>query len=1339
MKGKRILTMLLSVLMVLQLLPSIALAAVVSESAAYSVVTELPAGRPGAPENSILAINNFNVAGGKISFELDIVATLSTGAGSDGSTIDAVVMSAADYTGSNHGNSPIKINNTNFNSSTLLQVSATYWRSGTATVTSGKASFASLGANLPLRSMKTDNISGNMITDNDCYYDDYVLILFNAGVGAAAEGRYVVKKFQVDSQGNLKADSYMVRYVKNTASIGTTAAVGGTVDPQITKPSTATTTLSPKVYTRTGYTFMGWDDDAQFLQKKGTGTVSATGTGTDYVNSLATMSDADAKNGMDHPVGGANNTIPAQTKDSIYNLYAQWKPIKVNLTPVTNSGGLETKPHSEKYDATQAKVNKPFSWEFNVAGANGTTKGVIIETAQEVQPGTNTPITGTETIKIGNQNSTITNGAMTSAQFLAKYGLGLASASSGNVTSAGGVNLTSGTGGKVYLTGTPRVPTTNDLLVTVRVWDKTNFSYDTKVLRIQGIAKGAQPVPTKDANTGLQSQVVESEGTKDGQIYGFYSAGPVKDADGMTTGYWNSHTDGTGTMTGYYITNRMIYRYRPTVVDGVPVDYTGLPNDGWREVPLPSNWYPQGNTNVHYADLVKSFEKNATTVIETVYDTSQNSYAPVKVKTAAELPAGFTGWPDSYGWIAYEGTLPVVHGLKENDMYEVQFRENSSYGESESQPITIGGAVASSGEEPGGAGGLAVNLSGGDEPKDDAKTVYDKFVSDAAALKPGDTLAIPDFTPTRENYSFAGWTLGERDENGQLILYRAGDTGGGEEPPAPETVTVIWLNDDGTEITRATFPGGTTEYPFPETATAPSKEGHTLSWSAPVTNDDGSITITAEYTADEPEARDGEGAEPTPGRTVTVTWVDPLKDGEDKTVKTAEGVELTPEGDLPDTVTHPEPPTHEGKTFEKWEKAVDAETGNVTYTAVYKDAEPAPPPTQTVRDTVTMPQTGPASLAAVWNATPEGFIALTLFDWDGQMIGTKVIAKAADRAGQEQLVSTAFSEIQTQYADVFTSHKGYDFGCWIPYSSATPTAYGVRAQSGNVNNMAVDDPTASDMTRQLGEPVDKVQPSMVTGDMQLKAAYVADSETLAVADTTARRYTVTPVNYDRYGTAGVVSITVRVTRQNESGQPVPRATSPALRVAMTAGGVTTYSLFTLSGADVEDVEIVPFGTPTGGVTQIVWSVIDTYGVVDWTGGAGSRLNGVTSTYTKGNPVTERLDNSNRQVLKKGERQYLYECYLGWINSLCEQQAPNDTSYASLSTINAAQLRAIGISTTSAAGTTVSAANIRKQIYEAWYAKNYTGGNRNDTLVDLTKREITDAIGSTANSIFSEGE
>ena len=919
---------------------------------------------------------------------------------------------------------------------------------------------------------------------------------------------------------------------------------------------------------------------------------------------------------------------------------------------------------------------------------------------------------------------------MTSAQFLAKYGLGLASASSGNVTSAGGVNLTSGTGGKVYLTGTPRVPTTNDLLVTVRVWDKTNFSYDTKVLRIQGIAKGAQPVPTKDANTGLQSQVVESEGTKDGQIYGFYSAGPVKDADGMTTGYWNSHTDGTGTMTGYYITNRMIYRYRPTVVDGVPVDYTGLPNDGWREVPLPSNWYPQGNTNVHYADLVKSFEKNATTVIETVYDTSQNSYAPVKVKTAAELPAGFTGWPDSYGWIAYEGTLPVVHGLKENDMYEVQFRENSSYGESESQPITIGGAVASSGEEPGGAGGLGVNLSGGDEPKDDAKTVYDKFVSDAAALKPGDTLAIPDFTPTRENYSFAGWTLGERDENGQLILYRAGDTGGGEEPPAPETVTVIWLNDDGTEITRATFPGGTTEYPFPETATAPSKEGHTLSWSAPVTNDDGTITITAEYTADEPEARDGEGAEPTPGRTVTVTWVDPLKDGEDKTVKTAEGVELTPEGDLPDTVTHPEPPTHEGKTFEKWEKAVDAETGNVTYTAVYKDAEPAPPPTQTVRDTVTMPQTGPASLAAVWEATPSGFVTLALYDLDNTLIGVKVVTKGSSVASQTSLLETAFAEIQNEFKTTFTSHAGYDFGCWIPYESSTPTVYGNYVNPTNVNQM---------MATPIPRPIDAMDAATVAKEVidkrltyiTLKAAYVDNEECVTGGNTAAaalaRQYTVTFDDFSRFIATGAdFPVTVKIERKN-----VVRCVQPALRVQLTVNGVSTYSLYELTGADVEYVTVSLTANINTGqlVNTAVFTVIDQYNTSNWVG-AGARSDNNKMTLRGGTILTDTGNTLGGGAAQKyySADSFARDGIIGAFNECFENYAADETQTIGLvmGRITPVSIRQAGIRLTNLPAITAR----WPVLYSEWKKKN-TDENGilkpSNQYVDLTWDEINNII------------
>ena len=145
-------------------------------------------------------------------------------------------------------------------------------------------------------------------------------------------------------------------------------------------------------------------------------------------------------------------------------------------------------------------------------------------------------------------------------------------------------------------------------------------------------------------------------------------------------------------------------------------------------------------------------------------------------------------------------------------------------------------------------------------------------------------------------------------------------------------------------------------------------------------------------------------------------------------------------------------------------------------------------------------------------------------------------------------------------------------------------------------------------------------------------------------------------------------------------------------------------------------------------------MIDTYGVVNWTSVSGTRLDGNVSTYTRGNATSETLDGSTRQVLKRADKTYLYECYLGWINSMCEQQDPTDVTYSAMSEMSFGQLRAVGISVT---GVTLN--NTKKYIYEAWYAKNYTDGVQNEVLVDLTKREITDALGTTANSIFSQGE
>ena len=1004
------------------------------------------------------------------------------------------------------------------------------------------------------------------------YHMRYALVIFDGGTDVKDLSDYTIVSFYINSQGWLQTESYMLRYMQNKYPTGTNT-VGNMPGYQIEGWTTDAPVNGTTRPTRTGYTFLGWDANSKLMNADANTAAAQVVTPQYPVGNTGPV-----------PWGTISTAFGTTTfnkdSDKFYNLYAQWRPnaVKFDLTNAPTTGTVNgVNIHILTLPDPQVGV----AYGMNVKLAASPTDGGTAKEYSYQSVGS--------TVTIGSDTGTIVD--LSTAYKLT-------------------VAATGNNSDKTWrISGTPTEHSDGkDVYAVLQVKDKGNNTTDLIILHFDQVKKGAQPVPTLDDNTGLQSRVVSTKGeddteVKDGQIYGFYSAGPKK---GEETGYLND-TNGTGTMTQYYLNNRMVYEYRPVLVEGEEVDYTGLPNEGWREVPMPRNFYGAAYiTGATRTAWENSMKLNAKDVIYTEYAPKTGSHAPVRVIT--ELSESFkeTGWPTSYGWIEYadesNNAIPIIHGLAENDKYEVRFRSNTAYEVSKSQPITIGGAVASSGEEPGGAGGLAVNLSGGDEPKDDAKTVYDKFVSDAAALKPGDTLAIPDFTPTRENYSFAGWTLGERDENGQLILYRAGDTGGGEEPPAPETVTVIWLNDDGTEITRATFPGGTTEYPFPETATAPSKEGHTLSWSAPVTNDDGTITITAEYTAEEPEARDGEGAEPTPGRTVTVTWVDPLKDGEDKTVKTAEGVELTPEGDLPDTVTHPEPPTHEGKTFEKWEKAVDAETGNVTYTAVYKDAEEPPPPTQTVRDTVTMPQTGPASLAAVWNSTTNGILAVSVADWDGVSLGTFIFRTDANPSTQAANAQAALDEFlaREDVAAVLKSHAGYDYLTLVKDEDGIPTSYGKRVDS-NTNTSVVD--------LELS-PEDAVDFSTLKNSTSAKVAYTTNDtiqlgEGLSAAEARDARYYKTSIDsYGRFGVGQSFAIRIKVERGN-----VPRVTEGYLRVRMVIGGADIYSQYALSGADEEIIEVVPFArAATSGLTGasiVEWTVIDSYGIANWVG-AGTR-------------------------------------------------------------------------------------------------------------------------------------
>lgn len=1043
------------------------------------------------------------------------------------------------------------------------------------------------------------------------YHMKYAAIIFDGATKLGAKlTDYTIVTFYMNSEGYLQRDSYMLRYIPNAYPAGN-GTVGSIPAYQIEDWKADAAVNTDTLPTRRGFKFLGWDPNDKLMPADANTAAANPATPKFPLRNAGPVAwtDISAKFAADYKTSDYE-----KNRDKFYNLYAVWQPnqVRFDYTNAAETLTVGGKPvHVLTLDSPQVGVayNKIISLDISTNSTTDRNTAKTYSWINGVSAGA--PLTNAE-------NETV--------------------ATTRNISNDFSITVTANGNTQWKISGTPGNHSDGkDVYTVLQVKDNDNNTTDWIILHFAEVKRRAQPIPAMDANTGLQSKIEtikvtneESEETtevEDGQIFGMYPTGPITMADNVdnTTGYVNptgnvntgtngvSGSKNTGTMTGYYKALGMAYEYRPAKIqkDGQTLTlvdsegkvteageayFASQPNGGWREVPYPLDWYAAAEK----AKLAATMTKNSDQLLESAKVALTNMNQSPANNATATVRAAASPWPDEYGYIEFEAetNLPVIHGLNADDIYELRFKKNATSEVSQGRQISIGGAVAAGGGDTV-SGGMAVNLAGGAIDGEDI-TAYTEFVENCHALTAGQSIEIPEWKPIRENYSFAGWTLGERDENGALILYN---------------------------YVKPVTPGETT----------------------PTDPDEG-----------DPES-------PDPGN----------KDPEEN--------------------------------------------------------DPVTPVTPTEPVKVTMGDK-PTALAAVWNATADGFIALTLYDWDDTLIGTKLVTKVENAAEQEALVQTAFTEIQSEYPYIFTSHPGYDFGCWIPAESDTPTAYGVRVQSGNANNMALDDATASDAMRQLNEPEDKVLPGAVTKNMTLKAAYVANADVLAVSDVVARQYTVTPVNYDRYGIAGILSITVEIERKNKDGQPVPRPATPALRVAMTANGVTTYSLFPLDGADVEQVEIVPFATTTGGVTQIQWSVVDTYGISNWAGDAGTRLDGSASTYTRGDPVRETLDGSNRQVLKREDRQFLYECYLGWVNSLCEQQDPADTKYASLSAINAIQLRTVGISTTG-----VTANDLKKKIYAAWYAKNYTDGVRNEVLQDLTKREMTDAIGTTANSIFSQGE
>lgn len=199
---------------------------------------------------------------------------------------------------------------------------------------------------------------------------------------------------------------------------------------------------------------------------------------------------------------------------------------------------------------------------------------------------------------------------------------------------------------------------------------------------------------------------------------------------------------------------------------------------------------------------------------------------------------------------------------------------------------------------------------------------------------------------------------------------------------------------------------------------------------------------------------------------VTVTWIDPLKDGDDKTLKTDT---MVSGGALP---AAPTPDSHDGQTFLTWRRTADA-AGNITCTADYVPAgtvtyiwrdsaaeEGAPPlktmpsstaPEQSLYPEVTPPEgktlewvigapetaegeggvttvtvyitatyptsggtttstpyefqvptQGVSSLAAVWEATTGGFFPIVFYDWDGVTLLGTKIVPKTANAADQQ-------------------------------------------------------------------------------------------------------------------------------------------------------------------------------------------------------------------------------------------------------------------------------------------------------------------------------------------------
>ena len=619
--------------------------------------------------------------------------------------IYAMVMKASQYK-TIFPNGPAGANLADSNYANLSGMDSTFYGISALRVDSATADSTRTIRLVPNSTTNRDNLLTNgtsvnykdfrkATVDANGYYDEYVLIVFS--LDSVANKSYYIDRFYIDAEGYVLQPSYMVRYNSNNPP-GTGSVVNlpryssvSNVNAYVAEHGEVYNIPENVTPTRTGYKFRGWTDKpVGFLPKDGDAEAAATAAGAKLYQ------------------GG--DTYPSSPQDyGIYDLYALWEVIPV------------------KFDTSKSSMTAQITGRaFTLGGVTYTEAPVI------TLPNPQVGVAYLQSVALDSsseQNSTKTYG---------RYGYtGSYVDSEGNTVTFTGENYASRYSLSVAADGNAKwkisgKPTNhsngNETFDIYSVQDMSNNTYDVIWIRFDQVRKGAQPVPTLDGNTGLQSRMMsrrvtvpvepeptpsptpsptpdpevspspspstapddptvqadtsEGDGTGDadntgntgstttvdkvvGEIYGFYSTGPeaVQDQEDNTNGYFRTDSgnqaamDGTGTMTSYYRRQNMVYEYRPKTWNGDAVDYTAepyssLPTSGWRAVPTS--------------------------------------------KTAAADP---TTWPESYGTIEWEGEteseVPYVTGLVSGDVYEIRFKESTTYSESAAVEITIGGAVGS--------------------------------------------------------------------------------------------------------------------------------------------------------------------------------------------------------------------------------------------------------------------------------------------------------------------------------------------------------------------------------------------------------------------------------------------------------------------------------------------------------------------------------------------------------------------------------------------------------------------------------------------------------------------